>query len=146
MVLNMANVLGAAHGLEIGYTMNNPDLAVTPSLTFALFTNKNKVGRTYLADTMSSYWANLAITGSPAQGVDSNLPQWTTWTTDTSAERLMAFDTLEDQGTRMIVGNNTMAGLKARVQAETGFDLESRYCNLYTEIFGMDAFISAICN
>ena len=26
------------------------------------------------------------------------------------------------------------------------FDSESRYCNLYTEIFGMDAFISAICN
>jgi para-nitrobenzyl esterase len=146
VVLNMANVLGAAHGLEIGYTMNNPDLAVTPSLTFALFTNKNKAGRTYLADTMSSYWANLALAGSPAQGVDSNLPQWTTWTTDISAERLMAFDTQEDQGTRMIADSNTMDDLKSRVQAKTGFDSESRYCNLYTEIFGADAFISAICN
>lgn len=146
VVMDMADVLGAAHGLEIGYTMNNPDLAVTPSLTFALFTNNNKAGRTYLAETMSSYWANLAKTGAPAQGVDSNLPQWASWTTNVNAERLMVFDTLEDQGTRMITGNNTMEDLKARVQAETGFDSESRYCNLYTEIFGSDAFISAICD
>ncbi|MAM00518.1 MAG: hypothetical protein CL583_18920 [Alteromonadaceae bacterium] len=145
VVLDMAKVLGAAHGLEIGSTMNNPDLAVVPSLSFALFTSKNKPGRTYLAETMSSYWANLAITGSPAQGVGSDLPLWTKWTTDTAAERLMVFDTQEDQGTRMIANNNTMESLKARVQAESGFHSESRYCNLYTEIFGADAFTASSC-
>ena len=134
VAMDMADVLGAAHGLEIGYTMNNPDLAVTPSLTFALFTGRNKPGRDYLAQTMSGYWANLAMTGNPERGTDQTLPQWRAWNTDT--HQLMAFDTEEDQGTRMITSFDTMNALRDRVSDEQGFDSQERYCNMFHEIFG----------
>ncbi len=136
VALDMAEVLGAAHGLEIGYTMNNPDLAVTPSLTFALFTEKNKPGRDYLASTMSSYWASLARDGQPGSGNDGSLPAWTGWSPDSDASRLMVFDTQEDQGTGMQVASDDMNSLKQELLTETGFDSESRYCNLYSEVFG----------
>lgn len=133
VVMDMAEVLGAAHGLEIGYTLNNPDLAVTPSLSFALFTESNRSGRQYLADVMSSYWANLAWTGTPGQGREGTLAEWTPWQND---HRLMVFDTPEDQGSTIQVAWDTREDLKHRVLNDSEFDSSSRYCTLVTEIFG----------
>ncbi len=141
----MAEILGAAHGLEIGFTMNNPDLAVTPSLSFALFTETNRPGREYLAQVMSSYWTNFAESGQPNENGTDALVTWKPWAVSASSSQLMAFDTPEDMGTRMISVRDDMASLKQRVRQESGFDSDSRYCNLYSEIFGVDEFLMNRC-
>ena len=54
--------MGAAHGLEIGFVMDDEASQFDP---FGINTEENKPGRVALARAMMSYWVQLARTGNP---------------------------------------------------------------------------------
>jgi para-nitrobenzyl esterase len=136
---DISMLLGAAHGFEIPFVFNNPDAGFSSQYTDS---DDNLEGRKALSQAMSSYWAEFAYSGSPGQGRNGNQIPWTPWNNTSSASnRLMVFDSPNDQGVHMSPFTVTMAELKARLVAETGFTSQKTHCRIYVDLFGnMDSF------
>jgi para-nitrobenzyl esterase len=140
-------VLGAAHGLEIPFVLNSSDYFLVPSMKDRVYDAGNMAGREFLAENMSSYWAEFAVNGDPDNGFGDGLAvDWTAWEVSPSGNKMIIFDTEQDEGIRMSPTTITRDGLKADLQAETGFTTLAQKCTVYRATFGVDSYYTANCS
>lgn len=135
-VINLKDLFGAAHALEIPFVFSKfikPLRVIFPGDMQAEFDT--------VAESMGSYWAQFAYTGSPGTGRDGQQPTWAAWNIDNlAAQRLMVFDTGVDQGIRMQSDLISTADLKRRFLADTTFASQGDYCDAYMSLFSANAF------
>jgi len=129
-LVDYGQLLGAAHGLEIGYIFGDFDNGITVP---GLYNSDNIPGRDLLSRQMRSYWSQFARTGTPERGRNGMLPLWQPW--NTSGPNLMVLDTASGGGLRMVREPMTVAMLKERLAQETQMpDLRER-CELHARLF-----------
>jgi para-nitrobenzyl esterase len=144
--VDLGFVIGAAHGLEITSMMNNSEELLIPSMKNWVYGKGNRAGRVFLAGCMSSYWAQFAATGIPGNGFGgAQTTTWQPWDSAGGGQKMMIFDTLEDNGVRMSTTTVTRDGLKAELQTDTGFTTQQQKCTVYHSMFGSDAYYTANC-
>ena len=118
--MDMAKLIGAAHGLEIPFVFNRFE---TSGLYRIIFTKNNKPARTELSDSMSSYWAEFAYAGSPGKGRNGKELAWNAWDNISGkSDKFIIFDTKDDGGIRMSSDIITLADFKKKFLSETSFD------------------------
>lgn len=140
-VSDFSKLFGAAHALEIPFVFGR--FQFLGDADRFVFTDKNADGRYALSDTMMSYWANFAATGAPGSGVAGDLPEWTPWPADVSAETLMIFDSPADGGWRMVSDVESGARITADLAADPALEGDNRRCTVYAASnrwFGVDGF------
>ncbi len=111
MGVPVSRLLGAAHGLEIGFVFDDIDAEMD---VFRVTSEENAPGRIELANAMSSYWVNFAKTGAPGRGVDGQLPDWAPYGTG----QVMLLDSTAGGGARMQTGAMTADAIEARIWAD----------------------------
>lgn len=126
---DLPKVLGAAHGLEVGFVFDDEASEFDP---FQINTKENEVGRLKLARAMASYWVQFARTGDPARGTDGTLPEWSE-AGDTS--RFLVFDTDTGGGVRMEAGAQRIDELETRVWNDKTFASEQERCDTVQQLF-----------
>lgn len=124
---DLSVALGAAHALEIGF----------------IFGEFNGMGLGYvypdddnqhmLMESMMSYWAEFAYTGSPGTGRDGRLTAWLPW--GQNGKTSIILDTPTDGGIRMDDAVVTYETIKAELIADTGFADKREHCGLYVRNF-----------
>lgn len=126
LFLDFSELFGAAHGIEVFFVFGDFEVGL---MGIPFFSGDNEAGRVQLSDTMMSYWANFARTGSPASGVTGDLPEWAVWD-ESSAEtpRLMLLDSEEGGGVRMIAETVTKETVIAEVAIDERFVDDAERC------------------
>lgn len=124
---DLPKLLGAAHGLEMGFVFDDEAGEFDP---FGIVTKDNEAGRVALARAMSSYWVQFARTGAPGRGVDGALPEWAPF----GEGRVMLLDSEAGGGLRMLDGVQTVDELEQRVWNEPTMSAEQR-CDAMTLLF-----------
>ncbi len=124
---DLSVALGAAHALEIGF----------------IFGEFNGMGLGYvypdddnqhmLMESMMSYWAEFAYTGTPGTGRDGRLTAWLPW--GQNGKTSIILDTPTDGGIRMDDAVVTYETIKAELIADTGFADKREHCGLYVRNF-----------
>jgi len=131
-LVDYSELLGAGHGLEVGYIFNDFEDGIKVP---GLYNSDNIPGRDLLGAQMRSYWSEFADTGAPGRGRSSALPLWQAWDNEGQRPNLMLLDTAADGGLRMVKEPMTVGMLKERVTNDTGIaDLRAR-CALYVQLF-----------
>ena len=74
--IDLTQLLGAAHGLEIPFVFGHFDLGPQTPL---LFNDDNAEGRLALSARMMAYWAAFARDLDPGTGADDGGPRWAPW-------------------------------------------------------------------
>jgi len=74
LTMDLSDVLGAAHALEIPFVFNHFDFF--GPLDAVLFNDRNEEGRLALARSMGAYWAAFARTGDPGAAGGADWPAW----------------------------------------------------------------------
>lgn len=134
MSSEMSRLVGAGHAVEIPFVFNNFDVLYPGFSLF--FSSSSLPGRTALSDSMSSYWAEFAYSGSPGKGRNNNEIEWKAWNNSPGADKFITFDTPQDHGIVMSSQTIRLADLKKRLLAETGIKSQEKLCQIYTRIFG----------
>ncbi len=67
------------------------------------------------------------------------------WDSASGGLKMIIFDTQEDAGVRMSTTTITRDGLKAELQAETGFTTQEQKCAVNLATFGSDAYYLEQC-
>ena len=100
--MDFSKLLGAAHGLEIAFVFNSPEIIdqVETDLSKIIYQEKNHSTDKKLSLEMSEYWVNFAYDGNPNQLPYSQNTEWGDWT-NKSNERFIVFDSEADQGISM---------------------------------------------
>ena len=140
MGVDIGFLLGAAHGLEIGFVFHDFDQFMVPDFASMVYTDENLPGRLELAGSMSSYWAEFAYNGDPGTGRGGTELPWTPW--DESApesDKFILFDTSAGGGIRMSSEAVTLEGLYQDLLGETGFTTQEQHCGMYVRLFAETA-------
>ncbi|MEL6257683.1 MAG: carboxylesterase family protein, partial [Pseudomonadota bacterium] len=127
--VDLGQLFGAGHGLEIPFVFNNYDVfGLDP-----LFTEANAPGRRTVSDAMTSYWVEFARTGDPGRGVNGDLPEWTRWPANAEADgpTLMVFDTEAGGGVRMEDGTVAASDVEAALLSDPRLDHDVLRCSAY---------------
>ena len=124
---NLPKLLGAAHGLEVGFVFDDEASEFDP---FGINTEENAPGRVKLARAMSSYWVQFARTGNPGRGVDGTLAQWD----DYGDGQVMLLDTDASGGLRLLPGVQTVDEVEQRVWNDKTMN-EATRCELLRALF-----------
>lgn len=135
--MDLAELIGAGHGLEIPFVFGSLRSDFNIHL---LFDSSGKERRKKLSDAMLSYWSQFAYTGNPGQGLDNNLPQWLAWDNHEKQNKFMILDA-GDQGIKMSHATVTQTELKARLAADESFTDQKERCQLYQTLFIRDDFL-----
>jgi len=125
--LDLGELLGAAHGLEIPFVFGRLELGLATSL---VFDDNRKQSDRRLSDAMMSYWSQFAYTGSPGRGRDGELPRWTSWGEE-GAETFLALDSEHGGGIRMSSDAVSRPELIARVATDARLPELQQRCALY---------------
>jgi para-nitrobenzyl esterase len=134
--IDVASMLGASHSMEGSFVFNDFSEFMIPLFTPLLYTKSNEAGRIALSESMSSYWAELAYSGSPGRGRSGSEFEWQPWDNSTpAADKFIVFDTSEDGGIRMSKNIVTLLAMKYRLLSETGFPSQRDYCRMYATLF-----------
>jgi len=128
ITLNLRDLIGAAHALELPFVFGNLELLDT-----ALVLSDYESARE-LSDRMMSYWAEFAYSDSPGRGRQGDLVDWTAWTNDSSSPKLMLLDSSLGSGTRMVSAMTTYESIAERLAEDDRFDEESG-CRLARRMF-----------
>lgn len=131
--VDLSRLVGAAHSVEIPFVFNNFEDLLTGFSLF--FSDDNREGRTALSESMSSYWAEFAYSGSPGRGRPGTGIEWKAWSNFPGKEKFIIFDTLQDNGIRMSPEAVRLADLKNRILSETRFKSQKKHCRIYTWMF-----------
>ncbi|PZR07196.1 MAG: carboxylesterase [Archangium gephyra] len=126
---DVPKLLGAAHGLEIGFMFDDEDSEFDP---FGVNTKENEAQRVKLARAMSSYWVQFARTGNPEQGVDGSLP---TWEQAGAEHRFIVFDTDAKGGLRMEQGVLTLDSVEDAMWKNPAFTSDPALCQRAKGVF-----------
>jgi len=129
--LNLTQLLGAAHGLEIPFVFGHWNIGPQSDL---LFGEHGAAERIELSAAMMSYWANFAHTGKPDRGRQGNLPNWKPWDSVPGEPKMMILDSANDSGLRM---TNTEVNREFLVEELTKEPLGQRpdHCLVFDELF-----------
>lgn len=127
--VNLAQLVGAAHGMEIGFVLGGSTDMVK---MFRGDIKSNAVGRKQLSNAMKEYWAEFAYTGNPGRGRSGNLPEWQSWQRN---QETLILDTEADGGIRMANTNKTIDSVKQALQIDDSFDHPRERCELYSLLF-----------
>ena len=131
ITLDLPNLLGAAHALELPFVFGNLGLLDT-----ALVLSDYESARE-LSDRMMSYWAEFAYSGSPGTGRQGDLLDWIAWTNELEAPKLMLLDSRMSSGTRMVPTMTTYETIGEKLAKDNRFDEEAR-CRLARRMFDSD--------
>ena len=131
ITLNLPDLIGAAHALELPFVFGNLELLDT-----ALVLSDYESARE-LSDRMMSYWAEFAYSGNPGRGRQGDLVDWSAWTNDSSSPKLMLLDSSLGSGTRMVSAMTTYESIAERLAEDDRFDEESG-CRLARRMFDTD--------
>ena len=124
---DLSVALGAAHALEIGFVFGEFDGI---GLGYAYPDDDNQRS---LMQSMMSYWAEFAYTGSPGTGRDGAETPWLPWGQDGKTSIIL--DTPTGGGIRMDDRVVTYETIKAELLADSGFNDGREYCATYARIF-----------
>ena len=130
---DLAQAMGAAHGLEIGFVFGGFD--GTASAIGDIYDEDRVPQRDALSASMMSYWAEFAHTGNPGGGRDGAEVTWTAWGNAPGAPKTIVFDTPRDGGVRMSSEEVTLPGLKTRLLADASFTDQRELCETYVSLF-----------
>lgn len=123
-----AQMLGAAHGLEIAFVFGHWDLGPQSRM---LFTFWNREGREKLSRRMMSYWANFAYTGAPERGREGSLPPWPAWdASGPEAPKYVILDTPSGGGIRTASRTYTAEEVAEAVAEDPRLDTAREKCSV----------------
>ena len=128
--IDVSQLIGAAHGLEIPFVFGHWELGQS---TGTLFDEKNEQGRVALSEAMMAYWGRMAYDGDPGTG-GGDLPQWQPWSNDPGGPRTFVLDTEAGGGIRMTDIEVTRESLIAEMENEPGLDSNEK-CRLFARVF-----------
>jgi para-nitrobenzyl esterase len=127
--VDLAALLGAAHGLEIPFVFGHWDFGREGRM---LFDAANAPGREALSTMMMSYWAEFAATGDPGRGRDGTLPRWGAWQED--GEKYVVLDTPAGGGVRMATESERLEDVAAALLADPSFEDDAERCRALTRL------------
>lgn len=138
-IIDFKDLFGASHAFEIPFVFNQFSKPMRVIFPVSMQSEFDTV-----AAQMGSFWAEFAYHGSPGSGRSGELPFWSEWPEDTSDQpRLMVFDTVSDQGLRMVRDHLTLTDIKRRFLNDQSFDSQADYCLAYQSLFGGEYFDAA---
>lgn len=114
--VDLSRIVGAAHGLEIPFVFGFFDVGALGSM---IYNDDNAAARLALSERMMAYWAGFARDGKPGRGSDGKGIEWTPWTVDPQAPRMIVFDTPRDGGIRMATTDVSRESVLAQMQRES---------------------------
>ena len=120
---DLSALLGAAHGLEIGFVFGHWEFGREGRV---LFDAANEPGREALSAMMMSYWAEFAARGDPGRGQGGSLPRWAPWQED--GEKYAVLDTPAGGGVRMATASERLEDVAAAILADPSFTEENERC------------------
>jgi para-nitrobenzyl esterase len=124
-------LLGAAHGLEIGFVFGHFS---TGRLSRFLYDEDNADSRAEMSRAMMSYWANFAYEGDPGRGRDGSLPRWGAWDDSSpAAPKFLVLDAPDGGGIRASSEALTRAGVVAAVELDPRLPDWKRKCEQLAE-------------
>jgi para-nitrobenzyl esterase len=122
--VDLAEMLGAAHGFEIPFIFGHWNLGPE---TDRLFDDDNRPGREMLGKAMRAYWTEFAAHGRPGTGGrDGNLPQWASWSE--KAGHYAILDTQGAGGIRMTDGRETADDIAQDIVVDPSYESLERRC------------------
>ncbi len=129
MGFDLAEALGAAHGLEIAFVFGDFDGGLGLGYLYPQTDARDALSR-----SMMSYWAAFAHRGDPGTGMARDQVPWQPWGGDS---RMIVFDTDTEPGTgiRMSAEEVTFDSLKAELLADTSFTEPKDKCEMYALLF-----------
>ncbi len=143
---DLSRLIGAAHFFEVPFVFNTPDVFTVELASPIVFSAAAREGRQQLADSMSSYWAQFAYGGSPANGFgQSESVLWSEAVDGETASNTIVFDTPSDGGVRMEEQAVSYEQLQQALQNETSFRNLGQQCETYRRTYGNDAWFSQHC-
>lgn len=131
MLSDFSHLLGAAHSIEIPFVFGTFD-TYFGKVGDTIFNTENRVGREKLSAAMMSYWAAFAHTGDPGQGMDNDLPLWSTGSVGDKPQTLV-LDTPGDTDIRLETQYHTVSSVLQDVMSDTRLDREGR-CTVASEL------------
>lgn len=126
--VDVARLIGAAHGLEIPFVFGHWDLG---SQTNLLFSKADEPGRLALSASMMRYWATFARTGNPNGTATGVVSTWQPF--DLPDGRSLVFDTERGGGVRMEAGTITTAEALAGPGHDPALPTEQAKCDVYRQ-------------
>jgi para-nitrobenzyl esterase len=129
-LVDLSRIVGAAHGLEIPFVFGFFDVGPQGKM---LFHEDNAAARIALSERMMAYWAGFARDGKPGRGSDGRGIDWLPWSADSTAPRMIIFDTATDGGIRMAPSDVSRETVLAAMEREP-FAVEKR-CELFRATF-----------
>jgi para-nitrobenzyl esterase len=130
-VVDLRDLLGAAHALEIPYVFGN-----FPKPFSVMYPADTHAARDALSASMMSYWAEFAYSGRPGRGRDGTEKEWTGWVNEgADSQRLMILDSALGDGIRMSPERISISDLKQRLFSDTSFADQEEYCQAYKTLF-----------
>jgi para-nitrobenzyl esterase len=128
LTVDVARLIGAAHGLEIPFVFGHWDLG---SQTNLLFSEADEPGRLALSATMMRYWATFARTGDPNGGGTGVVSTWQAFALPDG--RSLVFDTAAGGGVRMEAGTITTAEALAGPAHDPELPTDEAKCDVYRQ-------------
>lgn len=124
--VDLAKVLGAAHGLDLPFVFGLTDLGMAGRL---LYEDVDTAER--LSAAMRSYWTHFAHAHVPGRGRDGDLPEWQPWSSGRGGPKYVVLDTEADGGIRMQNDVVLQADLRARVRNDSRLQGAEERCAIY---------------
>lgn len=135
MLLNLKNLLGASHALDMPLIFTDYDNEMT-FMPFELINEDNITETRPLAEAMAAYWAEFAYSGKPATGRNSNAIEWQAWQVGDDSEQFMVFDTVTDGGIRMADTSLDRAAVRQwMIDEMEAIGGQQALCTLYINLF-----------
>ena len=132
-IVDLKDLLGAAHAMELMFVFGNfpnPTRIVFPGSTF----DEVKL----LSNSMMSYWAEFAYTGSPGNGASGEEVLWSGWQNDgEQTPRLLILDTESDRGIRMSPERLSLLEIKHAFMTDNSYSSQEAHCAAYKRMFSM---------
>ena len=128
MLVNLPELLGAAHAMELDFLFGPLIARVVPGV----FHSGNEETREALARSIRDYWAGFAYSGAPGSGRSASQPAWPRWTADDP--RVMLLDEVGDGGVRPETVSVTVESMKEAIASETALPERIR-CAVYVDTY-----------
>ena len=124
--LDLSQLLGAAHGLELPFVFGLTNLGIAGRLLF-----EDQESAEELSRQMRSYWSNFAYTFRPGSGRDGDLPEWRPWSPEADAPKYLSFDSARD--TAIGTGSDVIrtADVLARAVADPRLRNDEERCRVF---------------
>lgn len=134
---DFSKLFGAAHALEIPFVMGQ--FRFLGKADKWVFTEENEKERLELSAGMMAYWAEFARSGSPGNGGQANLPDWTSWSTQPDQQNIMVFDSKSSGGARMIKDHESAKRVADALFSDPRISSQEETCKVYKDALFWDA-------